>query len=414
MSRPPAPFLPSLEGLRAVACSGIIITHVAFQTGSDTGSLINRMMARTDFFVPVFFALSGFLLWRRHRTDFSFSFDATSRRTIVGYYVKRIGRIFPAYLATILIVIAFFPVAERPSVVQILANVTMTQIYVPDGLVGGLTHLWSLCVEMAFYLVLPLLAICYGRITQWWRITVIVALSVLSFGWAFIPAFADPPPPGGLNPHIMPPAFTAWFAVGFIAAELEAMVLAKVDNDRREELAVVRFLARFRWLFWLIAVGALAVAASDGPEGLTHSTPAEFARRTFYGLIFAAALIIPYAVSPRSPWLESAGMQALGRWSYSIFLWHMSMLSLVFPLLGIGLFQGYVIPVLLGTFVLTVPVAALSYSLVEEPSRRWINSWWKGVDARWRERGTQRSTERSTTEATATPVAPATSHESPA
>ena len=69
----PAPFLPALEGLRAIACSGIIITHVAFQTGADTGNLLNRMMARTDFFVPVFFALSGFLLWRRHRADFAVS-----------------------------------------------------------------------------------------------------------------------------------------------------------------------------------------------------------------------------------------------------------------------------------------------------------------------------------------------------
>ncbi|MDN6619241.1 MAG: acyltransferase family protein, partial [Corynebacterium variabile] len=60
------PFLPALEGLRAVAALGIILTHAAFQTGNDTGAVINRIIARTDFFVPVFFALSGFLLWRRH------------------------------------------------------------------------------------------------------------------------------------------------------------------------------------------------------------------------------------------------------------------------------------------------------------------------------------------------------------
>ena len=141
----------------------------------------------------------------------------------------------------------------------------------------------------------------------------------------------------------------------------------------------MRWIIRFRWVFWLIALAALAVAASDGPEGLTHAEPAEFARRTFYGLVFAAALIIPYAVAPRSAVLESAPMQALGRWSYSIFLWHMAMLSLVFPLLGIGLFQGHTAVVLVATFVLTVPVAALSYALVEEPARRGINSWWARV-----------------------------------
>ena len=73
LSARPAPFLPALEGLRAIACSGIIITHVAFQTGADTGNLLNRMMARTDFFVPVFFALSGFLLWQAAYSEIWFT-----------------------------------------------------------------------------------------------------------------------------------------------------------------------------------------------------------------------------------------------------------------------------------------------------------------------------------------------------
>lgn len=400
-ARPPAPFLPALEGLRAVACSGIIIAHVAFQTGADTGGLFNRMMARTDLFVPVFFALSGFLLWRRHRADFPpaaiFRGDATTWARLLGYYVKRVGRIFPAYLVLVLLVLAMFPVAEGPPLLQMLANVTMTQIYVTDGLVGGLTHLWSLSVEMTFYLVLPLMVLGFGWARRPVRITAIILGAGLSFGWAFIPAFAEAPGPGELNPHIMPPAFTAWFALGFMAAELETIILEKaradadaqpeinahtqVHNlvDTRMQLPVVRWIMRLRWVFWLGAIAALAVAASDGPEGLTHAEPAEFARRTFYGLIFAAALIVPYAVAPRSALLESVPMQALGRWSYSIFLWHMAMLSLVFPLLGIGLFQGYTGVVMVFTFILTVPVAALSYALVEEPARRGINSWWARV-----------------------------------
>lgn len=368
----PPPFLPALEGLRAIACCGIIVTHVAFQTGADTGSLFNRMMARTDFFVPVFFALSGFLLWRRHRADFSFSlFDATNRLTILGYYVKRAGRIMPAYLVTVLLVLLLFPVAGDPSALEVIANIFLFQIYVDGGLLGGLTHLWSLAVEMAFYLVLPIIAALFGRRSWRARMLWIAGVALISYGWAFIPAFAEAPGPGELNPHIMPPAFAAWFAVGFLSAELEGKVGPRL----------VAWIARFRPVFWLIALLMLAVAASDGPEGLNHAEPAEFARRTVYGTLFAAALIMPYALSPRSKWLESLWMQALGRWSYSIFLWHMSLLSLVFPLLGIGLFSGHTALVLLATFVLTVPVAALSYSLVEEPARRFINSWWRETKA---------------------------------
>lgn len=370
----PAPFLPALEGLRAIACCGIIVTHVAFQTGADSGSLINRMMARTDFFVPVFFALSGFLLWRRHRGDFSLNlFDASNRISVAGYYVKRVGRIMPAYLATVVLVLLLFPVAGSPSVSAVGANFFLMQIYVQGGLVGGLTHLWSLCVEMAFYLVLPLIAVLFGRRSWRVRMVCILGIALISYGWAFIPAFADPPEGGALNPHVMPPAFAAWFAVGFLSAELEGRI-----GSRAQAL-----IAKYRAVFWLFALAMLAVAASDGPEGLTHAEPAEFARRTLYGTLFAAALIMPYALSGRSKWLESSWMQALGRWSYSIFLWHMSMLSLVFPLLGIGLFQGYTALVMLATFVLTVPVAALSFAVVEEPARRFINQWWRDQRRKW-------------------------------
>lgn len=360
-------FLPALEGLRAIACCGIIVTHVAFQTGADHGSLFNRMMARTDFFVPVFFALSGFLLWRGHHGSFSFSFDAANLRALAGYYVKRVGRIMPAYWVTVVAVLLLFPVAGNPGVLAIIANLFLGQIYVSHGLLGGLTHLWSLCVEMAFYLVMPVLAIVFGRRNRAIRVGIIVVLATLSFGWAFIPAFAEAPGPGELNPHVMPPAFTAWFGVGLLSAELEGISGPRVE----------RIIARIRPVFWLLAIAMLAVAASDGPEGLTHAEPAEFARRTLYGLVFAASLITPYALAPRSAFLESAWMQALGRWSYSIFLWHMAMLSLVFPLLGIKLFSGHTALVMVATFVLTVPVAALSYSLVEEPARRRINAWWK-------------------------------------
>ena len=361
-------FLPALEGLRAVACCGIIITHVAFQTGADTGSLFNRMMARTDFFVPVFFALSGFLLWRRHRADFSWNlFDATAASTLLGYYVKRIGRIMPAYLVTVLLVLLIFPVSAGAGWKAILGNIFLVQIYIEGGLLGGLTHLWSLAVEMAFYIVLPLIAMLFGRASWRVRMFCILGIALISYGWAFIPAFTEVLQPGALNPHIMPPAFAAWFAVGFLSAELEGQVGPRVQ----------RWLTTYRGVFWLCALALLAIAGSDGPEGLTHAEPAEFARRTLYGTLFAAALIMPYALGGRSKWLESTWMQALGRWSYSIFLWHMAMLSLVFPLLGIGLFQGHTLLVLVATFLLTVPVAALNFALVEEPARRAINTWWR-------------------------------------
>ena len=382
------PFLPALEGLRAVAALGIILTHAAFQTGNDTGAVINRIIARTDFFVPVFFALSGFLLWRRHASDFTFS--AEGRRRWADYYVKRLGRIMPASLAVVIIVIAFFPVAGDPGVLQIVANLLLLQNYVPDGMIGGLTHLWSLCVEMFLYLVMPLLALAVGRRRRAVRVAAIVTVGVLSALWPFLAG----PRTGDLNPHIMPWAFFGSFCVGLLAAETEGW-LAEVGGPRAE---TVRRWAGRRLLWVALAVGVLVLASFGGPEGLSSASPGEFARRTTCGVAFAAALVVPVALAPRSRFLESTVMQALGRWSYSIFLWHMAILSLVFPLLGISLFSGgYVVMLLVFavTAALSVPVAALSYALVEDPARRAVSRW-------WRARGVRTAVVRQTTSASCT------------
>src|SRR6476646_10991046 len=61
-------FLPAVEGMRGCAAIGVVITHVAFQTGHSTG-VAGRLFGRFDLAVAVFFALSGFLLWRGHAAD---------------------------------------------------------------------------------------------------------------------------------------------------------------------------------------------------------------------------------------------------------------------------------------------------------------------------------------------------------
>ena len=68
-----------------------------------------------------------------------------------------------------------------------LANLTLTQIYVPLTLTAGLTQMWSLSVEVSFYLALPLLALLARRVPVRARIPVIAAAAVASLGWALIP-----------------------------------------------------------------------------------------------------------------------------------------------------------------------------------------------------------------------------------
>ena len=385
-------FLPALEGLRAVASLGIIGTHVAFQTGHDVGAMWERMLGRFDFFVAVFFTLSGFLLWRSHRAgqggvvwrrrrDGSTSGErGSSASGWAKYYRKRAARILPAYWVLVVVVLVALPVGEGANLRTWLTNLTLTQVFFADSLHGGLTHLWSLSVEVAFYVSLPLFAIALRGLDpmrrQGTRILCLLGLSVLSFGWVWLPL----PYPEGVNPHIQPVAYFSWFAAGMILAEVESLAGSESERARGALAAAQRF-ARMRWVWIGLAVASLWLAAWMGPEGLVELTNWEFLRRTGCGFVFGAAIIGPWALAPESRFLTHPIMQALGRWSYGIFLWHMAMLSVAFPLLGVRIFDGHILAVSLVTVALTIPMAAASYALVEEPARRWLGRVWAN-DAR--------------------------------
>ena len=321
--------LPELDGLRAVASLGIIVTHVSFQTGTGWG-----FAGRFDFFVAVFFALSAFLLWRRR-----------GLHSLAGYARSRVARLLPAYYACVVAVMLLLPDAHSLTLTQLLSNLTSTQIYVVDGLAPGLTHLWSLCVEFFFYLFLPVLVWLLGTLPRRWRIAAIILAGVLSWAWGFVPFVADYAK-DQVNSQIWPPAYASWFAVGMLAAEFE-----EAGISRR-----VQRVLRPRWAWWLI-----------------HPEPAEFSRRIMAGAAFAAVVVVPVALAPREKsWLTSPLMQALGTWSYSIFLWHVAILGLAFPLTGVPLFSGKPLDfwvILAVTVVGTVVVSAASYTLIERPGR---------------------------------------------
>ena len=336
--------LPELEGLRAVAALGIVGTHVSFQTGLGSG-----LFERFDFFVAVFFALSAFLLSRG------------PRRSMRTYPLHRAARIVPAYVVSVCTVMAALPGLANLNWRQALANLFMVQIYVPDGLVPGLTQMWSLCIEVAFYIVLPV----YLLLSQRGRAVVLVAVVLFGLAWPWLISDVDAGV-GGVNLQIWPPSYAPWFAVGLGCAELERAGVS------------LRVQGAARWVFPVLALGVAWLAGQEwvGPQGLTHPNPAEFNARIILGTVFAALVLVPFALSPRGDGvLASPAMRALGRWSYSIFLWHVAVLDIAFPVLGVDLFTGSAVDfvlVLAFTVAVSVAVSYITYEVVEAPAMRWL------------------------------------------
>lgn len=364
-------FVPALEGIRGLAAVGVMTTHVAFVTRSSFGSPVKRIFGRLDLAVAVFFAKSGFLLWRAHARHAREDKPGTARPT--GEFLRsRVERIMPAYVVLVAAAMLLLKQNHVNGPGTWLLNLTLTQIYTPKFLVAGLTHAWSLAVEMAFYMVFPILWTAMKDLrgdTAKWRIPAILAFGASGLAFPAIPWQTLGLLPTGVNVQILPPAFTAWFAAGMLLAEIATAppgTLVRMCRDKA---------ARYGW--WI--AGGAALVATTVPawfsEGFTHPGPVEFAARTSLAGAMAFLVLAPVVLAPegtRFPVLESEPLQKLGTWSYGIFLWHQLVLLASFPLTRTALWDrrmGVIWPV---TFGGSLAAAVASYNLLEEPARKML------------------------------------------
>ena len=354
-------FLPAVEGMRACAAMGVVLTHVAFQTGTSNG-VLGRLLHRFDLAVAVFFALSGFLLWRGHAA----AARGLRHRPPTGHYLRsRLVRILPGYLVAVVVILTLLPEASHASLTVWLANLTLTQVYVPLTLTAGLTQMWSLSVEVSFYLALPILAYLAYRLPVRARVPVIAAVALISFGWGLLPIHT----PQFVNFLNWPPAYASWFAAGMLLAEWTVSPIGWPHKLARNRAAIIG-----------IAVTAYLISASPlaGPKDLVPATLAQFVVRTSMGAVVAAALLAPFVLDrPDTPHpiMGSRAMVTLGRWSYGLFIWHLAALVMVFPMVGKFMFNGNLIVVFILTTVLGFAMAAVSYALIESPCRNALRHW---------------------------------------
>ena len=145
---------PALDSLRAVAAIAVLATHAAFWAGAYAHPVYGTALSRLDVGVAVFFVLSGFVLSRpwiaRHRAGLP-------PPSTTHYLWKRALRLVPVYVVTVVAAMTLLPGNRGAGVGQWVTTLLLANIYVDDHLPDGLTQMWSLSTEVAFYLVLPVL-----------------------------------------------------------------------------------------------------------------------------------------------------------------------------------------------------------------------------------------------------------------
>lgn len=346
----------SLTGLRAIAALLIVATHAAYGTGQLSHGLVGSLYARLEVGVPIFFVLSGFLLFRPWVRAAA---HGTRRPSVSRYTRHRVRRVMPAYVVTVLIaylVYEFRHAGPNPghTWIGLLEHLTLTQIYEPVYFFvmhQGLTQTWSLAVEFAFYAVLPAMAalLCGVLCKQSWRpgllLTGLGCLGAVTPAWLVLQNTTDWLPSSA---GMWLPAHLLYFVVGMALAVLQA-VGARINVAVAGSLAV---------LAYLIVSTPIAGDIATGQD-----TPWQPLVRTALYAVIAGAITAPLVLNGGGALgrlLSAVPVVWIGAISYEIFLLHvMTMEFAMASVLRWPAFTGSMPVLFTLTLAMTVPLAWL-------------------------------------------------------
>lgn len=337
-------YRPEVDGLRAIAVLPVVLYHADLPAFS--GGFVG---------VDVFFVISGYLiatiiLIERREGQFS----------LVGFYRRRILRIFPALFVMMVVCypigwLLLGPSAMKEFAGSILASTLFFANIYFLGVSGyfataaelkPLLHNWSLSLEEQFYMLLPAVMLLTWRHGAKLQAALLLLLAGLSLGIAQWQVQQGNTAPAFFLLHAR-----MW---ELIVGVLAAYWLASPAGQR------ILLSGRYRHLAILgIALILFAVFNFDGNSpfpGLAALLPCAGA---------VAIIIFATPSSLAGTLLAWRPMVFIGLISYSLYLWHYPLLA--FTRIATG---SESIALMLGICLLAGMIAYLSWRFVERPARR--------------------------------------------
>ena len=352
-------FRPDVEGLRAIAILAVVGYHAGlpFLPGGFVG-------------VDVFFVISGFLITGLLVSEVA----RTGHVSLARFWARRARRLLPAATLVLALTAAVsflvIPVVDHEVVgLDIVAaafyvsNIRFaaqaTSYLTEDAAPSPVLHFWSLGVEEQFYVVWPLLILALvwllvrrrraaaSSVSPAALAIALAALGVVSFALSL-----------WLTSRVQPWAFfgmptRAWeFAIGGLLA-IGGVGLARLPLAVR---------AASGWIGALLLIGSIVLI--DG----SLQFPGWVAVPPVVGtalMILAGTRsddVVPAHGVPAL--LSTWPMRAVGRLSYSWYLWHWPVLILTAAAVG-----ELSVPVKLALVLVALIPAAVAYRFVEEPVR---------------------------------------------
>lgn len=145
--------LSGIESLRAYAAIAVIMSHLISVGGASVPEYLDFILIRFPLGVPLFFAVSGFSL------AYGYTGRLFSENDIKSYFVRRLARIAPLFylMLAVQLFIFWFEHNIKFSLMDILINIAFVFNFVPHMTDGIVLASWSIGVEIAFYVLLPVI-----------------------------------------------------------------------------------------------------------------------------------------------------------------------------------------------------------------------------------------------------------------
>ena len=369
---------------------------ITFHVTSITGAINTRVSG--DLYAVLgnqalifFFVISGFLLYRPYASALV---SGRPRPNTRRYARRRVLRIVPAYW------VALTLLAIVPGIVGVFTGdwwryYFFLQAYSQRTLNGGIPPAWSLCVEISFYVLLPLWALLIRRLhtrmlRDRWLMSELAPLALLAGFGVLVQLAASRLIISNLLPTTLLGECT-WLALGM---SLAVASVSAQHSDRPSR--AVTFVIERPGVCWIAAAGCLVAATAVlHPGGLFNIIISLQTKqpipRTLAGILLSAGLSV-FLVLPAVFGEDAGGIPRailawkplvwLGLVSYGVYLYHLVVAELLgerldpahFSASGLGLAMSVhhlTTPTLfIATLAGSAAAAAASYYFIELPFLR--------------------------------------------
>lgn len=346
-------YLPGLDGFRAIAVIAIIIFH------------LNPLWLPGGFLgVDTFFVISGFLITSLLVAEY----DKTGKIDLPAFWLRRVKRLIPAVMFMLAVVLTYAIIFEPDIILALKKDAIAAVFYVSNWWyiiqdvdyfnqfsIAPLKHLWSLAIEEQFYLFFPfILYMIFKLRKRQYTFIIFFVISLISLGlMIYLSSVTNSTARVyfGTDTRLQTLLLGAMLALIWPPFRLKKQVAMKL----RTSIDVVGVLS-----FALVAYFLFNVSEHD--KWIYHGG--------FYLISFVTLFTIASVVHPSGFFAKLMGnplFVAIGKRSYSLYLWHYPVIVLLHRHFVAGQIPYYVYII---DVVLMVAFAELSYRFIENPIRK--------------------------------------------